>query len=194
MRNASYNDYTYTFTYFHTHKIGRTKFNIDPKFDFIGEGNRALVEKVKPNMFGPLSDKYPSIYPRGECGELPGWIVFDKQILTFDAFFQESLEEVKGSPFQIRKVKIYYFLEDGTIQVVEPKVENSGISQDPSVTPTDPYLNIRAHERDAMQPRKPNRAVDTLGKFLENDKKVTLVRVFQWLKLALSKGAYTCSE
>ncbi|CAH1962003.1 unnamed protein product [Acanthoscelides obtectus] len=211
--------------------IGRTKFNMDPKFDFIGKGNRALVEKVKPNMFGPLSDKYPSIYPRGECVELPGWIVFDKKILTFDAFFQESLEEVKGSPFQIRKVKIYYFLEDGTIQVVEPKVENSGIAQgtlicrqrirlpapmdanfydiidfnvgreiefygrvfkitncdkftrtflnrcgiavpDPIVAPTDPYLIIRAHERDAMQPRRPNRAVDTLGKFLANDKKV----------------------
>lgn len=34
-----------------------------------------------------------------------------------------------GAPFQIRKVKIYFFLEDGTIQVVEPKVENSGVAQ-----------------------------------------------------------------
>lgn len=53
---------------------------MDPKFDFIGKGNRALIEKVKPNMFGPLTDKYPSIYPRGECIELPGWIAFDKQV------------------------------------------------------------------------------------------------------------------
>lgn len=51
------------------------------------------------------------------------------KILAFDGFFQETLQEVRGSPFQVRNVKIYYFLEDGTIQVVEPKVENSGISQ-----------------------------------------------------------------
>ncbi|KAJ8920607.1 hypothetical protein NQ315_004746 [Exocentrus adspersus] len=211
--------------------IGRTKFNMDPKFDFIGDGNRALKEKVRPNMFGPLTDKYPSIYPRGESIELPGWIAFDKQILCFDAYFQETLQEVRGSPFQIRKVKIYFFLEDGTIQVIEPKVENSGISQgtlisrqrirlpapmdenfydiidfnvgrevelygrvfkitdcdrftrtflnrcgifvpDPHIVPNDPYMDIRAHDKDALQAKKPNRTVDTLGKFLKYDRKV----------------------
>ncbi|KAG5872507.1 hypothetical protein JTB14_027095 [Gonioctena quinquepunctata] len=211
--------------------IGRTKFNIDPKFDFIGKGNRTLVDKMKPNMFGILSDKYPSIYPRGESIEIPGWIAFDKQVLCFDAFFQETLQEVKGSPFQIRKVKIYLFLEDGTIQVVEPRVENSGLAQgtlisrqrirlpspmddnfyditdfnigretelygrvfkitncdkftrtflnrcgipipDPIVAPADPYMEIRCHQMDSMQPKKPNRSIDTLGKFLQNDKKV----------------------
>ncbi|KAF7284998.1 EF-hand domain-containing family member C2-like [Rhynchophorus ferrugineus] len=211
--------------------IGRSKFGLNPIFGFIGKGNRALIEKVKPNMFGPLSDKFPSIYPPGQSMELPSWIVFDKQILCFDAYFQETLQEVPGSPFQIRKVKIYYFLEDGTIQVIEPKVENSGISQgtlisrqriripapmddnfyefidfnigreielygkvfkitncdhfsrtflnrcgisvpDPIVVPIDPYMNIRSHDKDSMQPKKPNRNVDTLGKFLENDKKV----------------------
>ncbi|XP_072389050.1 EF-hand domain-containing family member C2-like isoform X1 [Diabrotica undecimpunctata] len=211
--------------------IGRTKFNRDPKFDFIGKGNRALTEKVKPNMFGPLSDKYPSIYPRGETIEIPGWIAFDKKILCFDAFFQETLQEVKGSPFLIRKVKIYLFLEDGTIQVVEPRVENSGITQgtlisrqrirfpapmddnfydiidfnigreiefygrvfkitncdkftrtflnrcgisipDPIETPPDPYMSIRAQDMDSMQPKKPVKIHDPLGKFLANDKKV----------------------
>lgn len=29
----------------------------------------------------------------------------------------------------MRNVKIYYFLEDGTIQVIEPRIENSGVSQ-----------------------------------------------------------------
>lgn len=62
-------------------QLGRTNFRMDPKFDFIGKGNPAMVEKVKPNMFGPLSDKYPSIYPRGETVELPGWIVFDKKVV-----------------------------------------------------------------------------------------------------------------
>ncbi|CAH1175792.1 unnamed protein product [Phaedon cochleariae] len=211
--------------------IGKTKFNMNPKFDFIGKGNRALVERVKPNMLGPLSDKYPSIYPRGETTEIPGWIAFDKQMLCFDGFFQETLHEFKGSPFQIRKVKIYLFLEDGTIQVIEPRVENSGVAQgtliarqrirfpppmdanfydiidfnvgrevelygrvfkitgcdkftrhflnrcgiavpDPIAAPADPYMDIRAHQRDSLQPKKPNRTSDTLGKFLANDKKI----------------------
>lgn len=48
-----------------------------------------------------------------------------------------------------------------------------GISvPDPLVAPPDPYMVIRAQSRDAMQPKKPNRTSDTLGKFLANDKKV----------------------
>ena len=49
--------------------------------------------------------------------------------MCFDAFFKETLQEVRGAPYNVRQVKIYLFLEDGTIQVTEPKVENSGIAQ-----------------------------------------------------------------
>lgn len=45
---------------------------------------------------------------------------------------------------------------------------------DPSIAPTDPYTEIREHEKDGMQAKKPNRTIDTLGKFLEYDKKVFL--------------------
>ncbi|GJQ82716.1 hypothetical protein Trydic_g19726 [Trypoxylus dichotomus] len=210
--------------------IGRTKFNRDFKFERIN-GVPTLIEKVRPNLFGPLSDKYPSLYARGEVTELPAWIAFDKQVLCFDAFFQETLQEVRGSAFQVRNVKIYFFLEDGTIQVVEPKVENSGIPQgtlisrqrirfpapmdenfydvldfnigrevelygkvfkivncdqftrvflnrcgitvpDPINAPSDPYLQLRAHNKDGMMAKKPSKTIDTLGQFLANDRKV----------------------
>lgn len=36
---------------------------------------------------------------------------------------------MRATPFLVRKVKIYFFLEDGTIQVTEPKIDNSGIEQ-----------------------------------------------------------------
>lgn len=65
-------------------QIGKTKFNRDPVFGFIGSGVRALVEKVRPNMLGPLGDKYPSFYPRGEAVELPAWIVYDKQVCSLN--------------------------------------------------------------------------------------------------------------
>ncbi|XP_022907177.1 EF-hand domain-containing family member C2-like [Onthophagus taurus] len=108
--------------------IGRTKFNRDNQFENYG-GIPMLIEKVKPNMFGPFTDRYPSAYARGEVVDLPGWIAFDKQILVFDAFFRQTLQEVALAPFQVRRVKIYFFLEDGTIQVIEPKVDNSGSAQ-----------------------------------------------------------------
>lgn len=80
-------------------------------------------------MLGPLTDRYPSLYARGDVIEMPTWIAYDKQILAFDAYFQETLQEIRNSPYQVRKVKIYFYLEDGTIKVIEPKVENSGIPQ-----------------------------------------------------------------
>lgn len=50
-----------------------------------------------------------------------------------------------------------------------------GISvPDPIVTPADPYTELRTHDKDAYQPKKPNRTKDSLGKFLENDRKVSI--------------------
>lgn len=52
-------------------------------------------------------------------------------------------------------------------------LNRSGISvPDPIETPTDPYLEMRAHAKDGMLPKKPSRKVDTLKQFLENDRKV----------------------
>lgn len=61
-------------------QIGRTKFNRDHIFGYIAPGVRGLIEKVRPNLFGPLSDRYPSFYPRGEVIEIPAWIAYDKQV------------------------------------------------------------------------------------------------------------------
>lgn len=50
-------------------------------------------------------------------------------MLCFEAFFQETAQEKLGYVYCIRKVKIFFFLEDGTIQVLEPTIHNSGIPQ-----------------------------------------------------------------
>lgn len=39
------------------------------------------------------------------------------QILCFKAYFRENLQETHTASYQIRKVKILFYLEDGTIQV-----------------------------------------------------------------------------
>ncbi|TMW47965.1 hypothetical protein DOY81_006948 [Sarcophaga bullata] len=71
----------------------------------------------------------PSVYPPKVGPKLPPWLAYDKQVLGFNAYFKETLQEVYHCPYQVRKVKIMYYLEDGTIQITEPKVQNSGIPQ-----------------------------------------------------------------
>ncbi|KAJ9574140.1 hypothetical protein L9F63_008473, partial [Diploptera punctata] len=153
-------------------------------------------------------------------------------VLCFEAFFQETAQERQGYSYHIRKVKIFLFMEDGTVQVLEPTVDNSGIPQgtlisrqripyppprekdfydildfnigkevdlygrvykitncdrytrhflnrlgihvpDPVPVPPDPYTEQRAKDkRSGMLPKKPNRNIDTLGQFLEFDRKV----------------------
>ncbi|XP_023598428.1 EF-hand domain-containing protein 1 isoform X2 [Trichechus manatus latirostris] len=51
------------------------------------------------------------------------------QVLKFDAYFQEDVPMSTEEHYRIRQVSIYYYLEDDSMSVVEPVVENSGIPQ-----------------------------------------------------------------
>lgn len=53
----------------------------------------------------------------------------DKQVLRFHAYFKESVVESRLENYRIRKVTIYYFLEDKSIMITEPKVTNAGQPQ-----------------------------------------------------------------
>jgi hypothetical protein len=64
-----------------------------------------------------------SLYPRSSHGLVPAWTVYEKQVLRFFGYFKETLPDVNRIPFQIRNVKISYFLEDDTVQITEPRVD-----------------------------------------------------------------------
>jgi hypothetical protein len=64
-----------------------------------------------------------SIFPRSKKGNVPSWTVFEKQVLRFYAYFKETLPEVNRIPYQIRSVKISFFLDDDTIQIHELRGE-----------------------------------------------------------------------
>ncbi|NWI66361.1 EFHC1 protein, partial [Todus mexicanus] len=51
------------------------------------------------------------------------------QILKFDAYFQEDVPLSTEEHYRIRQVTIYYYLEDDSIYVIEPVVQNSGFPQ-----------------------------------------------------------------
>jgi hypothetical protein len=174
-----------------------------------------------------------SLYPPELGPLLPAWLAYDRKVLCFHGYFKETLHELNRIPYQVRKVKIFYYLEDGTMQVSEPKTSNSGIPQGCLVSrqriprppphqlefltlldlnvdqpiqlfdrcylitgcdlftrdflnrcgiavaecqqpPADPGDELRKQQYIAMQPKKPNVKVDTLGQFLENDRKVEM--------------------
>jgi hypothetical protein len=50
-------------------------------------------------------------------------------VLRFYGYFKESVVESRLENFRIRKVTIYYFLEDRSIMISEPKQVNSGAPQ-----------------------------------------------------------------
>ncbi|XP_060830646.1 EF-hand domain-containing family member C2-like isoform X2 [Bombus pascuorum] len=105
--------------------LDRTNFARNQHFTKIHDGVYYLSEKFDKG--DPI--RYPSIYARGEVQELPPWIAYDGQRLMFKAFFQETVNERWKTAYQIRVVNISFFLEDGTMKISEPSVDNSGLEQ-----------------------------------------------------------------
>ncbi|XP_034144941.1 EF-hand domain-containing family member C2 isoform X2 [Esox lucius] len=113
--------------------LGKEKFHKSQHFDY-SNGVPMMVGLEKPGIGGELllgqkARPNYSVFPKGQGCETPSWVAFDKQVLCFDAFFQETVPQKQEEKYRVRKCKIYFYLEDDTIQVVEPEVKNSGIPQ-----------------------------------------------------------------
>lgn len=91
--------------------------------------NMDLIDRMRMQTPpGPIHERDPpenDYIPRMQ----PPWIKYDRQVLRFDAYFQESVVENRTENYRIRPCQIFYYLTDGTIHVNEPKIENSGIPQ-----------------------------------------------------------------
>eukprot|EP00933_Yihiella_yeosuensis_P005802 TRINITY_DN110391_c0_g1_i1.p1 TRINITY_DN110391_c0_g1~~TRINITY_DN110391_c0_g1_i1.p1 ORF type:complete len:748 (+),score=182.32 TRINITY_DN110391_c0_g1_i1:97-2340(+) len=64
-----------------------------------------------------------------EYSELPAWDAFDRHVLRFYGYFKEAVVETNLENHRVRKVTIFYYLEDDTCHIIEPKQDNSGIPQ-----------------------------------------------------------------
>ncbi len=51
------------------------------------------------------------------------------QVLRFYGFFKEAVVESNIENHRVRKVIIYYYLEDDSMHIAEPHQDNSGIPQ-----------------------------------------------------------------
>lgn len=59
----------------------------------------------------------------------PDWVKLDKQVLRFFGYFKETVDESKIEYARIRKLKIFYYLTDDTLEIIEDKEMNSGMPQ-----------------------------------------------------------------
>ncbi|KAM6915155.1 EF-hand domain-containing protein 1 [Xenentodon cancila] len=60
---------------------------------------------------------------------IPAHVALDKKILRFYAYFMEDVLFSPEEKYRVRSVVIYYYLEDDSMLLIEPVVENSGIPQ-----------------------------------------------------------------
>jgi len=51
----------------------------------------------------------------------------DRHVLRFYGYYRESAVESPLENFRIRKLILLFYLEDNSLQISEPKQENSGI-------------------------------------------------------------------
>lgn len=105
------------------------------------EGQRYLLEPPgSDNMMGSAkmssSNSATSLtLSRGRPGEpaptKPAfrYVLNSAQVLCFFGYFKEAVHESFLENHRIRKVEIYYYLEDDAMQIVERKQENSGVPQ-----------------------------------------------------------------
>ncbi|NXF41662.1 EFHC1 protein, partial [Nyctibius bracteatus] len=97
-------------------------------------GERLYVNQLSQAELDELSNKRPALtYGQAKQAPppafIPAHVAFDKKILKFDAYFQEEVPLSTEEHYRIRQVGIYYYLEDDSMSVIEPVVQNSGLPQ-----------------------------------------------------------------
>ena len=85
---------------------------------------------VAPPAAPPAMPTMPATTQKAEMLPVqPAWVAFDRKVLRFNCFFKESVNESRLENYRIRSCVLYYYLEDDSMHVSEPKIENSGIPQ-----------------------------------------------------------------
>ncbi|XP_062267539.1 EF-hand domain-containing protein 1-like [Platichthys flesus] len=60
---------------------------------------------------------------------VPAHVALDKKVLRFYAYFQEDVLFSPDEVYRVRPVMIYYYLEDDSMLIYEPRVKNTGLLQ-----------------------------------------------------------------
>jgi len=97
-------------------------------------GERLYYNQISENELNELANKMPTLtYGKSKQAAperfVPAHVAFDKKVLKFNGYFKETVNESQQEFYRVRPIDVYYYLEDDSIAIIEPKVENSGIPQ-----------------------------------------------------------------
>ena len=65
----------------------------------------------------------------GSMSQLPAWVAYDRKVLRFYGYFKEAVHSSPVETWRVRRCVLYLYLEDESIHIAEPRIENSGIPQ-----------------------------------------------------------------
>jgi len=60
---------------------------------------------------------------------LPSWVAYDRKVVRFFGYFKEAVFSSQIEDYRCRRCVVYYYLNDHSMHIAEPKIENSGIPQ-----------------------------------------------------------------
>ncbi|NXS55251.1 EFHC1 protein, partial [Brachypteracias leptosomus] len=106
-----------------------------PRLPAAGTGGEKLpLNHLSPAELDDFSSQRPTLtYGPAKAAPppafLPAHVALDKKILRFDAYFQEDVPLSPAEHSRVRQVRIYYYLEDDSMSIMEPAVKNSGLLQ-----------------------------------------------------------------
>ncbi|KAL5013732.1 hypothetical protein ScPMuIL_008002 [Solemya velum] len=125
-----------TKTKFHlTHSLDYKNGYAVPKRPETGVGGEAIIfNQLSEQELDELANFNPTLtYGQAKQAAptdfVPGYVGWDKKVLRFNAYFKQTVHESQNEYFRVRPVDIFYYLEDDSIAVVEPHVENCGMPQ-----------------------------------------------------------------
>ncbi|XP_034383774.1 EF-hand domain-containing protein 1 [Cyclopterus lumpus] len=100
----------------------------------VGIGQDPLLSELIQQEINELSFETPDItygsFDQSLVNDfIPAYVALDKKVLCYYAYFQEKVLFSPEEECCVRPVVIYYHLEDDSMCIVEPRVENSGIPQ-----------------------------------------------------------------
>ncbi|XP_053295200.1 EF-hand domain-containing family member C2 [Pleuronectes platessa] len=114
-------------------QLGKERFHKSQHFDY-SNGLPMMVGCEKPGIGGELlmGQKFKpnwSALPSRKTTGLASWVAYDKQVLSFAAYFEEAVQGDEGVMNKVRECKIFFYLEDDTMQVVESNLKYTSFPQ-----------------------------------------------------------------
>ncbi|DBB10039.1 TPA: Protofilament ribbon protein [Trebouxia sp. C0006] len=89
-----------------------------------------VTEMYRSGGYNPSTYTSSPTYTSAKKEEtLPDWVVNNNKVLRWYGYFKEAVTESAVENYRVRKVVIFFYLEDNSCQVVEPKEDNSGLPQ-----------------------------------------------------------------